>query len=154
MSAMAMSRLAAALAAGLVFGLGLSLSGMIDPARVLGFLDLASGQWDPSLVFVLAGAVMVAAPGIALQRRLSKPLLDEQFHLPPPGAVDRRLLGGAAVFGIGWGLAGFCPGPAVAALSLGRAPVLLFVAAMLAGMLARDRLFAARREDRPRRQWQ
>lgn len=146
MNGRALPRLAAALLAGLVFGLGLALSGMIDPARVLGFLDVASGHWDPSLIFVLGGALMVAGPGMLLQRRLARPWLDRQFHLPAPAAIDRRLLAGAAIFGIGWGLAGFCPGPAVAALPLGLAPVMLFVAAMLAGMLVHDRLLARRRQ--------
>jgi uncharacterized membrane protein YedE/YeeE len=134
-----------ALAAGAIFGFGLSLSGMLDPARVLGFLDIASGHWDPSLMFVLGGAVLVTMPGILLQRCLSRPALDRVFHLPDTSAVDPRLLAGSALFGIGWGLAGFCPGPAVSALSLGLAPVFLFVAAMAAGMLVHDRLIANRR---------
>ncbi|QEN85261.1 YeeE/YedE family protein [Labrys sp. KNU-23] len=130
------------LLAGTVFGLGLAISGMIDPARVLGFLNVASGHWDPSLVFVLAGAVMVAIPGVFLQRRLSRPWLDERFHLPARTRIDRRLLLGALLFGVGWGIAGFCPGPAIAALSTARPVVFLFVAAMALGMLAWDRLFA------------
>lgn len=141
---MAALRIIAALACGALFGFGLSLSGMVDPARVLGFLDLASGHWDPSLMFVLGGAVMVAVPGVMLQRRLSRPLLDDAFHLPEKTGIDRRLVVGSALFGIGWGLAGFCPGPAVSALSLGLAPVLLFVAAMAAGMLLFDRVIAPR----------
>ncbi len=135
------ARLAVALLAGVLFGLGLSLSGMVDPARVLGFLNLA-GRWDPSLAFVLGGALLVAVPGVMVQRRLARPVLDEQFHLPQARAVDARLVFGAALFGIGWGLAGFCPGPALAALSLGLAPVVLFVAAMAVGMVAHDRLVA------------
>jgi len=133
-----------ALASGAIFGFGLSLSGMLDPARVLGFLDLASGNWDPSLMFVLGGAVLVTMPGILLQRRLARPVLDRVFHLPDTSLVDTRLLAGSALFGIGWGLAGFCPGPAVSALSLGLAPVVLFVAAMAGGMLIHDRLIAKR----------
>lgn len=128
--------------AGTIFGLGLSISGMIDPARVLGFLDVASGHWDPSLVFVLAGAVMVAIPGVFLQRHLPRPWLDERFNLPTKTKIDRPLLLGAATFGVGWGIAGFCPGPAIAALSTGRPTVLLFVVAMGLGMLAWDRLLA------------
>ena len=123
----------AALGAGLLFGLGLSLSGMLDPARVRGFLDVG-GAWDPSLVFVLGGAVAVSALGYALARRLPRPALAAGFDLPTAKRIDAPLVGGAALFGIGWGLSGFCPGPAVAALSTGAVPVLVFVAAMLAGM--------------------
>jgi hypothetical protein len=135
-------RPAVSLVAGMIFGLGLAISGMIDPARVLGFLNVASGHWDPSLVFVLAGAVLVAIPGVFLQRHLSRPWLDERFHLPATTRIDRPLLLGALLFGVGWGLAGFCPGPAIAALSTARPVVLLFVAAMILGMLAWSRLFA------------
>jgi len=144
MDLLAMSRIVAALASGALFGFGLSLSGMVDPARVLGFLDVASGHWDPSLIFVLGGAVMVAVPGVMLQRRLHRPLLDESFHLPEKTAMDRRLVVGSALFGVGWGLAGFCPGPAVSALSLGLTPVFLFVGAMAAGMILFDRVIAKR----------
>jgi len=132
-------RLLVALAAGAIFGFGLSLSGMVDPARVVGFLDIASGQWDPSLMFVLGGAVLVAVPGMLLQRRLARPVFDMAFHLPGNGPVDRQLIAGSAVFGVGWGLSGFCPGPAISALSLGLPEVFLFVAAMLVGMLIHDR---------------
>lgn len=132
-------RVAAALLSGTVFGFGLALSGMIDPARVLGFLDVASGHWDPSLMFVLGGAVPVAALGVAIQRKLSHPAFDTGFHLPGAKAVDRRLVLGSGLFGIGWGLAGLCPGPALAALGSGLAPVLLFVGAMAAGMILHDR---------------
>jgi len=140
----ALPRALVALVAGAIFGLGLSLSGMLDPARVLGFLDIASGQWDPSLMFVLGGAVLVTMPGILLQRRLSRPALDRAFHVFDSKVIDRRLLVGSGLFGIGWGLAGFCPGPAVSALSLGLAPVFGFVAAMAAGMFVHDRLIAKR----------
>lgn len=133
-----------ALLAGTLFGFGLSMSGMINPARVLGFLDVASGHWDPSLAFVLAGAVLVALPGVMLQHLVKRPALDERFHLPTKTAIDRRLLAGSLLFGIGWGLAGFCPGPAIAALSLGLAPV-FFVAAMAAGMIIHDGVIATRR---------
>ena len=125
----------AALAAGLLFGLGLALSGMLDPARVRGFLEIG-GAWDPSLVFVLGGAVSVSALGYALSRRLARPALAETFDLPTSRRIDGPLVLGAALFGIGWGLSGFCPGPAVAALSTGAAPALVFVAAMLVGMAA------------------
>ncbi|CEJ15435.1 hypothetical protein BN1110_05780 [bacterium YEK0313] len=127
-------RLAAALASGLLFGFGLSLSGMLDPARVRGFLDI-TGAWDPSLAFVLAGAVAVAGLGTLARRRLARPMLAERFELPVKTTVDGRLVAGSALFGIGWGMAGLCPGPAVASLVLGLAPTAVFVAAMLAGML-------------------
>jgi uncharacterized membrane protein YedE/YeeE len=138
----AMPRALVALVAGAVFGFGLSLSGMVDPARVIGFLDIASGHWDPSLMFVLGGAVAVTMPGILLQRRLSRPILDRTFHIPVADRIDGRLLAGSAIFGVGWGLAGFCPGPAVSALSIGLGPVFLFVAAMAAGMMLHDRFLA------------
>jgi uncharacterized membrane protein YedE/YeeE len=138
-------QLLVSLLAGTIFGFGLSLSGMINPARVLGFLDLASGQWDPTLMFVLGGALLVAFPGVMLQRRLARPLLDQRFHLPTKTAIDGRLLLGAAVFGAGWGLAGFCPGPAIAGLATGLPMVLLFVATMAAGMLLHDRFLAGER---------
>lgn len=144
MNALAVLRLAVALAAGALFGFGLSLSGMVDPARVLGFLDLASGHWDPSLMFVLGGAVIVAVPGVMIQRGLRRPLLDDRFHLPEKMRIDGRLIAGSALFGIGWGLAGFCPGPAVAALSMGLVPVFFFVAAMATGMILHDRVIAQR----------
>jgi uncharacterized membrane protein YedE/YeeE len=135
-------RLIIALAAGALFGFGLSMSGMVDPARVIGFLDVASGHWDPSLAFVLTGALLVALPGVAIQRRLARPALDAQFYLPTTTAIDRPLVLGAAVFGAGWGLAGFCPGPAVAALSVGLISPFIFAGAMIAGMMLHDRLLA------------
>ncbi|MCK3780727.1 YeeE/YedE family protein [Ensifer sesbaniae] len=136
-------RLAATLVSGLVFGFGLSLSGMLDPARVRAFLDIA-GNWNPSLAFVLGGAVSVSALGVLLTRRLKRPLFDESFHLPDNQVIDRRLIVGSAIFGIGWGLVGLCPGPALASLSLGLPATMLFVAAMVAGMLIHDRLVARR----------
>jgi uncharacterized membrane protein YedE/YeeE len=138
--------------AGLVFGFGLILSGMADPAKVLAFLDvagIADGSWDPSLAFVMAGAIAVAAPGFRLALRRRAPLFDGRFHLPTERRVDRRLLGGAAMFGLGWGLSGFCPGPAILALPLGAPGALVFVAAMIAGFaLTRTvpALVAGRRE--------
>ena len=122
-----------ALAAGLLFGAGLALSGMLDPVRVLGFLDVA-GTWDPSLAFVLGGAVTVSAVGTVLARRMKTPVLAGSFDIPTGLRIDARLVLGSALFGIGWGLAGFCPGPAIAALSLLMPKALAFVAAMLAGM--------------------
>jgi uncharacterized membrane protein YedE/YeeE len=119
--------------AGLVFGLGLLLSGMADPAKVLAFLDLA-GPWDPSLAMVMTGAVGVGAIAFALARRRSRSLLGEAMQLPAKRRIDRRLVAGSLLFGAGWGLAGFCPGPAIVALGLGSGKAVVFVAAMLAGM--------------------
>jgi len=126
-------RIVLAFIAGLVFGLGLLLSGMADPAKVLGFLDLA-GTWDPSLAFVMAGAIAVGTLAFALARRRAQALLGDTMRLPTASAIDRRLVVGSLVFGTGWGLAGFCPGPALVALGLGAPQALIFVAAMLAGM--------------------
>ena len=122
-----------ALVAGLVFGLGLTVAGMVNPAKVLGFLDFA-GNWDPSLAFVLGGAVVVAFAGFRLAAPRARPLVSLAFQPPTAKGIDARLLGGAALFGLGWGLAGFCPGPAVAALGYGGSGVLVFVLAMLGGM--------------------
>jgi uncharacterized membrane protein YedE/YeeE len=122
-----------ALLAGLVFGLGLIVSGMANPAKVLGFLDLA-GAWDPSLMLVMAGAVGVGLLAFALARRRRTSLLGAAMQLPGAGHVDLRLALGAALFGVGWGVAGFCPGPALVGLGMGQPKALLFVAAMLAGM--------------------
>jgi uncharacterized membrane protein YedE/YeeE len=127
------SRTLAALAAGLVFGLGLTVSGMTDPAKVLNFLDLA-GTWDGSLAFVMGGGVVVAFIGYRLAFAAGTPLFDSQFHLPTATQIDGRLLAGAALFGVGWGLAGLCPGPALASLFTGSTGVLVFVGAMMAGM--------------------
>lgn len=122
----------AAFATGLIFGLGLSISEMINPVRVIGFLDIA-GRWDPTLIFVMGGALAITLPGYALILRRRRPLLDGEFYLPMKRAVDRPLILGAAIFGIGWGLGGFCPGPALAALASGSPAVFLFVLAMIAG---------------------
>jgi uncharacterized protein len=119
---------------GLIFGGGLALSDMINPARVIAFLDLAGG-WDPTLAFVMAGAIVPAAIGYLVSRRMRRPVMAEQFRIPENRVVERRLLAGAALFGAGWGLAGFCPGPAIASLAFGSWNAWLFVAAMLAGML-------------------
>ena len=118
---------------GLVFGLGLLLSGMTDPGKVIGFLDLA-GPWDPSLAFVMGGAVMVAAVGFAFARRRTVALLGDAMQVPDRRDIDRPLVVGSLVFGVGWGLSGFCPGPALVAAGAGHGEALLFVAAMLAGM--------------------
>jgi uncharacterized membrane protein YedE/YeeE len=119
---------------GLVFGLGLVVSQMVNPKKVLDFLDIA-GNWDPSLVLVMAGAVVVTAAGYRLAWRFRKPLLAERFEVPSKRELDARLLGGAAIFGIGWGLAGICPGPALTALGTGRWEAVLFVLSMIAGMV-------------------
>lgn len=123
-----------ALLAGLVFGVGLIISGMVNPAKVLGFLDIA-GAWDPSLVFVMAGAIAIAAIGFAMVRRRTRSVLGAELMLPTKRDIDRRLVIGSAAFGIGWGVGGFCPGPAIVALGAGEVKALVFVAAMVAGML-------------------
>jgi uncharacterized protein len=128
-------RFAVAVVAGALFGAGLLLSGMTDPGKVLGFLDI-TGAWDPRLAFVMVGAIGVHAIAYRWVRRRSRPLLDVGFHLPPQCTVDHRLIVGAAVFGAGWGLAGFCPGPGLVAAASGATSALVFVVAMLAGMLA------------------
>ena len=122
-----------AFGSGLVFGLGLIISGMANPAKVLGFLDLA-GAWDPSLAFVMGGAVLVTAAGFALLRRRRASLSGEPLRWPTATPVDVRLAVGSLAFGAGWGLAGFCPGPALVAASAGVSEALIFVAAMVAGM--------------------
>lgn len=131
---------------GILFGVGLIVSGMSDPAKVLNFLDLAAiadGDWDPSLAFVMAGAVGVAFIGYRVTLRRSGPLLAERFHVPTRTDIDRRLVTGAALFGLGWGVAGFCPGPALVALGSGEGLVWLFAGAMITGMAA-ARWFARR----------
>ncbi len=126
-------KLFAAWFAGALFGLGLILSGMANPAKVTGFLDLA-GRWDPSLAFVMAGAIAVGLVGFRLAGQRTLSLLGEPMRMPTVKDIDRRLVGGSVLFGIGWGLAGFCPGPALVALGMGERGALVFVAAMLAGM--------------------
>jgi uncharacterized membrane protein YedE/YeeE len=121
------------LVAGVLFGLGLAVSGMVDPQKVIGFLDVA-GHWDPTLAFVMGGALLVAIPAFRLIFRRSRPVLADDFDLPTKDSLDASLLGGAALFGVGWGLSGFCPGPSVTALASGLVPVFAFVAAMIAGM--------------------
>ena len=123
----------ASLLAGLVFGLGLIVSGMANPAKVLGFLDLA-GHWDPSLAFVMAGAIAVGVVAFAVANRRAQSFLGAEMRLPSARHIDRRLVLGSVLFGIGWGVAGFCPGPALVSLGMGEVKALIFVAAMLAGM--------------------
>ena len=118
---------------GLIFGVGISISGMANPAKVLNFFDFA-GTWDPSLALVMGGAVVVTFVGYRLVLARSGPIFGEGFVLPTSRTIDLRLVGGSAVFGVGWGIAGFCPGGALPALGTGRWEVLLFVAAMVAGI--------------------
>lgn len=122
-----------ALLAGITFGAGLILGGMTQPSKVLGFLDLGAG-WDPSLAFVMGGAIAAHALAYRLVPRLRRPLLAERFAIPTRKDIDGRLLLGAALFGAGWGLGGYCPGPGITAAVTGAAPPLLFVLTMLAGM--------------------
>ena len=128
-----MMRLLAAYACGLLFALGLGISGMTQPEKVLGFLDLF-GTWDPSLALVMAGAVGVNFVLYRLTSRRPRPVLEREFVIPSRRRINGRLVGGAALFGIGWGLAGYCPGPAVAAAGGGMLPAAVFLLAMLAGM--------------------
>lgn len=132
-----------ALVSGLVFGLGLIAGGMTDPGKVKGFLDLA-GAWDPSLGLVMAGAIAVGLGAFAWARRRPRAWSGAPIELPASTAIDARLIGGGVLFGIGWGIAGFCPGPALVALASGSGAALLFVAAMLAGMLLHDKVWALR----------
>jgi uncharacterized membrane protein YedE/YeeE len=125
-----------ALITGLVFGLGLILSGMTNPAKVIGFLDLA-GTWDPSLAFVMGGAIVVASVAFAVAKKRTRAWLGDIMRLPTTKQIDRRLVFGSVTFGIGWGLAGYCPGPALASLALGGKP-LVFVIAMLGGMAVHE----------------
>lgn len=127
-----------ALASGLLFGVGLIAGGMTDPSKVQGFLDLF-GRWDPSLAFVMGGAILVGSVGFAMAQRRQVAWSGEPIELPKSRIVDTRLLAGGALFGIGWGLGGLCPGPALTALGAGFAPAAWFVAAMLAGMWLHDR---------------
>ena len=128
-----MSLIVSAFASGLLFGVGLIISEMVNPAKVLAFLDIF-GNWDPSLAFVMAGAVAVSALGYFIAQRRGTPVLAPRLEIPTRRDLDPRLIGGAALFGIGWGLVGLCPGPALTALTFGPWQVLVFVVAMIAGM--------------------
>ena len=130
-----MAAIVSALLIGALFGFGLAVSEMIDPARVIGFLDV-TGRWDPTLLFVMGGALAVTLPGFPLILQRARPLLAEFFALPTQSKLDGSLIAGAIIFGIGWGIAGFCPGPALAALTSGSPGVALFVVAMIAGQWA------------------
>lgn len=136
-----------ALLSGILFGAGLAVSDMVNPARVLGFLDIA-GSWDPTLAFVMGGAVLASAIGYLVSQRVRAPLFGGSFSIPENRQLDSQLIGGAALFGIGWGLVGFCPGPAVAALVYGMWQPWLFVAAMIVGMVL-QRVLASARGGRP-----
>lgn len=140
-----------AFAAGLVFGIGLILAGMTDPGKVIGFLDLA-GAWDPSLAFVMGGAILVGLFAFGVAKRRATTLLGGALHLPAAKHIDRHLVIGSLLFGTGWGLAGFCPGPALVSLGSGQEKAAVFVVAMLAGMLiysAADRLAHQPRRGKP-----
>ncbi len=126
---------------GLIFGIGISISGMANPAKVLNFFDVA-GSWDPSLILVMGGALVVTFLGYRMVLPRPAPIFDAKFQLPTKTQLDSRLIGGAAVFGIGWGIAGFCPGGALPALGAGRIEVITFVAALIAGIFVAKGLMA------------
>jgi len=125
---------------GILFGLGLGVSEMVNPERVLGFLDIL-GDWDPSLVFVMLGALIVAVPGFQAAKLMHKPFLAITFHAPTRQDLDPKLISGAVLFGIGWGLAGICPGPSLVALNTLQGEIVVFVLAMLAGFYIHDKVF-------------
>jgi uncharacterized membrane protein YedE/YeeE len=140
-------RLLSAFAIGLLFGVGVMISGMANPAKVLNFFDVA-GSWDPSLIFVMGGALVTTFIGYRLVLGRPSPLLAERFALPTASRIDARLIGGSALFGVGWGVAGFCPGGALPALGAARIEVVIFVAALIAGILA-TRFLANSAQRRP-----
>jgi len=118
---------------GVLFAVGLVVSGMTDPGRVIGFLDI-TGRWDPTLAFVMGGAIAVHLPLLRLVRKRRAPVFDTRFHLPAETRIEPALVLGSAMFGVGWGLSGYCPGPALVSLGSGALPVLVFVGAMIAGI--------------------
>ena len=134
---MSIPRALAALLAGTIFGFGLALGGMLDPSVIRGFLDFL-GNFDPRLGFVFAGAVLVSAAGYALSRWLVRPALAENFSVPAERKIDAALIGGSALFGVGWGMVGLCPGPAISALALGVPSIFIFTASMLVGMAVHE----------------
>lgn len=136
-----MKVLTVSLLSGLLFGLGLIVSGMSNPARVLNFLDWGA-RWDATLAFVMGGAIVVAAPGFYWIRKRQRPLMADKLHIPSNSTIDTKLIAGASIFGIGWGIGGFCPGPGIVAATTFKPQVLLFVGAMLVGMLAQHWLNA------------
>jgi uncharacterized membrane protein YedE/YeeE len=141
-----MSRILTAIFCGALFGVGLVISDMVNPARVLAFLDVA-GAWDPSLALVMGGALIPSSIAYVIRRRRTQPIFDTEFHVPASRAIDTRLVIGAALFGVGWGLVGLCPGPALAGLASGKWQIAMFAGFMLAGMalyrLAYDRSIRA-----------
>lgn len=145
-------RLVTALLIGMIFGVGIAVSGMMNPAKVLNFFDVAqigAGTWDPSLAFVMGGALAVTIPGYWLAFRRLRPVQAPQFQLPDTRVIDRRLVLGSATFGIGWGIAGFCPGGALPALGTGDGSAVLFVAALIGGLLLARALEARNPAARP-----
>lgn len=128
------------LLAGVIFGIGLAISGMTQPQKVIGFLDLF-GNWDPTLLFVMVGAIAVHFIGYKIILKRRSPLFDTQFHMPTRSDINPRLLGGAAIFGIGWGLGGYCPGPAVTSITTGWSTVSTFIIFMIVGMFVFNKLF-------------
>ncbi len=138
-----------ALLSGVLFGAGLAVSGMADPARVRAFLDVM-GRWDPTLAFVMAGAMLPMIVAWRTKARLDRPLVGGGFHVPPTSKIDGQLVGGAALFGVGWGIAGLCPGPAIADLAVRPLPAALFVAAMLSGMFVNRLLTSQNQSKEPK----
>ena len=137
-----LSNLVIIIASGILFGLGLSVSEMVNPARVLGFLNIL-GPWDPTLIFVMGGALTVAVPGFQYARLMHKPVLGMSFSMPGKKDLDKKLILGAVLFGIGWGLAGICPGPSLVALNAFDGRIVLFVVALLAGLLFHDKVLSS-----------
>jgi len=137
-----LSNLIIIIASGILFGLGLSVSEMVDPARVLGFLNVL-GPWDPTLIFVMGGALTVAVPGFQYARLMHKPVLGMSFSMPGKKDLDKKLILGAVLFGMGWGLAGICPGPSLVALNALDGRIVLFVVALLAGLLFPDKVLSS-----------
>ncbi|WP_431323074.1 DUF6691 family protein [Rhizobium sp. YTU87027] len=127
------NRILASILCGVLFGIGLVVSDMVNPARVLAFLDVA-GDWDPSLAFVMGGALVPSSAAYAIKRYRQRPAFDTEFHVPTSRSIDASLVVGAVLFGLGWGLVGLCPGPAIASLVTGRWEAVLFAVAMIAGM--------------------
>jgi uncharacterized membrane protein YedE/YeeE len=142
-----MMRIVLAIALGLLFGLGILISGMGNPAKVLNFFDV-TGNWDPSLAFVMGGALAVTAIGYRFALRQARPVFDDAYRLPPTSEIDVPLVSGACIFGIGWGIAGFCPGAVIPALGLGYAEPLIFFVAMVAGIFF-TRLYRSRTPNSP-----
>jgi len=136
------SNLVIIIASGILFGLGLSVSEMVNPARVLGFLNIL-GPWDPTLIFVMGGALTVAVPGFQYARLMHKPVLGLSFSMPAKKDLDKKLILGAVLFGIGWGIAGICPGPSLVALNSLDVRIVLFVVALLAGLLLHDKVLSS-----------